>query len=223
MPYCLDYAKIACAAYFDTNSQYYQEPPGHMVDAWKVDNWTRGGLFGSGMQGGLWMNDSDVVVGICGTNLGQKGKLVHDLGADLKLALGGRPNGQCDAAKRLVAAARQVAGGRRISMTGHSLGGGIAQVVGFEEGVRFVTFNAPPMLQVSQRAGKAGYSDPSLGVNFRVNYDPVSTAWILGKHIGMVIDLDSTVKGGSKHAGTTIWQVMLDSAFSHVDGYSGKF
>ena len=36
MANCLDYAKIAFAAYFKGANQYYENPPGHMVDNWTV-------------------------------------------------------------------------------------------------------------------------------------------------------------------------------------------
>ena len=87
MATCLSYAKIAYAAYFTSTNQYYVDPPGHMVDDWRVQKWEKGTLFGNGFQGGIWQGPHDVVVGCCGTNPGQLGKLVQDAVADLKIVL----------------------------------------------------------------------------------------------------------------------------------------
>ena len=51
-----------------------------MVDDWVVQQWETGTLFGDGFQGGIWQSANDVVVGCCGTNPQQKGKLLSDLG-----------------------------------------------------------------------------------------------------------------------------------------------
>ena len=48
MANCLDYAKIACAAYHTGKGQYYEDPPGHMVDDWTVQKWETGIVFGDG-------------------------------------------------------------------------------------------------------------------------------------------------------------------------------
>ncbi len=129
MTNCLDYAKIAFAAYFTGTSQYYEDPSGHMVDDWVVQHWETGTLFGDGFQGGIWQSKTDVVVGCCGTNPKQKGTLVSGLGADAKIGLRILPN-QCSSARQMVVRAKEIAGNRRVSVTGHSLGGGLSQVIG---------------------------------------------------------------------------------------------
>lgn len=192
MATCLDYAKIACAAYYKGMNQYYDPDPGHMVDDWTVQKWEKGTLFGDGFQGGIWQNATDVVVGCCGTNTKQKGKFIADLIADIKIALRILPS-QCNSARKMVRAAKQIAGPhRRVSVCGHSLGGGLAQVVGVWEKVPFVTFNAPAMktaIKTSKIGNTSGifgfpfvggsvvaaiatsrstYSDDAPGVNFRI-------------------------------------------------------
>jgi hypothetical protein len=75
--------------------------------------------------------------------------------------------------------------GAFILVVGHSLGGYLAQVVGVEHDLAFITYNAPP----------AGFTFPSRhgawhykkGVNMRVNWDPVSRA--PGRHIGPLITM----------------------------------
>ena len=180
MATCLDYAKIAYAAYFTGPGQYYEEPSGHMVDDWVVQQWETGTLFGDGFQGGIWQSANDVVVGCCGTNPQQKGKLLSDLGADLRIGMRILPN-QASSARQMVKAAKDIAAGRRVSVTGHSLGGGLAQIMGVWEEVPFVTFNAPAMKNVVRAANinifkpmmmvrtlKAQSPDDTVGVDFRI-------------------------------------------------------
>jgi hypothetical protein len=241
MATCLDYAKIAYAAYFTSQAQYYEDPAGHMVDSWQVQTWETGTLFGDGFQGGIWTSPSDVVVGCCGTNPGQKGKFVSDLSADLRIGLRILPN-QTSSAREMVRAAKAIAGPRRVSVTGHSLGGGLAQVMGVWEEVPFVTFNAPAMKHVVKAANvnifkpmmmirmlKAKSPDETAGVNFRirglgsdgvVRNDIVSAHGILGGHIGMVVDLPSQSSTGA-HGKNTCWQAVLATDWADIDPFGG--
>lgn len=230
MATCLDYAKIAFAAYFKSSNQYYEDPPGHMVDDWKVQKWESGTWYGDGFQGGIWQNDHDVVVGCCGTNPKQKGKLLSDLGADLRIGLRILPN-QCSSARRMLKAAKQIAAGRRLSVTGHSLGGGLAQVVGVWEGVPFVTFNAPAMMhvlkaakynlakpQMMMRTRNAQRPEDTAGVNFRIAGDPVSIHGLAGGHVGMVVDLRNATGGGA-HGKGNCWQAVLETDWANIDPF----
>ena len=238
---CLDYAKIAYAAYFTSSNQYYETPSGHMVDDWRVQTFREGGLFGTGFQGGIWTSATDVVVGCCGTNTKQKGKMVSDLLDDLRIGLRVMPN-QANSARKLVRAAKGIAGGRRVSVTGHSLGGGLAQAVGVWEEVPFVTFNAPAMKHVMKAANvnvfkpqvmlrtiKAKSADDTSGVNFRirglgqdgvVRDDPVSVHGIAGGHVGMVVDLPSASTTGA-HGKNTCWQAVLVTDWASIDPFGG--
>lgn len=95
-------------------------------------------------------------------------------------------------------------------ITGHSLGGGLAQMLGAEFQVPFVTFNAPGTKRSYSELGKGVpgmQSDISMSqfskslansdrlpmyakwLNVRANGDPVSRA--TGKHIGDVISIPS--------------------------------
>jgi len=241
MATCLDYAKIAYAAYFTGPGQYYEDPPGHMVDDWSVQQWETGTLFGDGFQGGIWQSNDDVVVGCCGTNPGQKGKLLSDLGADLRIGLRILPN-QASSAREMVKAAKSIAAGRRVSVTGHSLGGGLAQVMGVWEEVPFVTFNAPAMKNVVKAANinvfkpmmmirtlRAQSADDTVGVNFRirglgldgiVRNDLVSAHGIAGGHIGMVVDLPAASSTGA-HGKNTCWQAVLATDWANIDPFGG--
>ncbi|WP_426956366.1 lipase family protein [Muricoccus radiodurans] len=238
MTTCFNYAKIAYAAYFTSTNQYYADPPGHMVDDWTVQKWETGTLFGNGFQGGIWQNSTDVVVGCCGTNPKQKGKFLADLGADLKIGLRILPN-QATGARKMLKAAKAMAQGRRVSITGHSLGGGLAQVAGLWEEVPFVTFNAPAMAHVIKAAhinifkpqmmvrtikSKAGSDTP--GLNFRITEDKVSMHGIAGGHVGLVITLNNRYKDAvtgdmtlGAHGKNTIMQAVLESTWSDVDPF----
>jgi len=237
MATCLDYAKIAYAAYFTPPNQYYADPPGHGVDDWVVQRWDEGGFFGDGFQGGIWQSPSDIVVGFCGTNPNQKGKFASDLMADARIGLKIMPN-QASSARKLTEFAKSLANGRRVSVTGHSLGGGLAQVVGVWEEVPFVTFNAPAMAhtlkaakynflkpQVMMRTRNADLDAP--GINFRIRgmsldgtirNDPVSMHGVAGGHVGMVVDLNAASSTGS-HGKNTCWQAVLSTDWSDIDPF----
>jgi hypothetical protein len=240
MANCLDYAKIAYAAYFTGSGQYYEEPAGHMVDDWTVQKWETGTLFGDGFQGGIWQSKTDVVVGCCGTNPKQKGKFLSDLSADIKIGLRIMPN-QASSARKMVKAAKEIAGPkRRVSVCGHSLGGGLAQVVGVWEQVPFVTFNAPAMKhvikaaqvnifkpQVMLRTILAKSADDTSGVNFRirglgmdgvVRNDIVSVHGLAGGHVGMVVDLPAKSSTGA-HGKNTCWQAVLATDWSNINPF----
>lgn len=231
MATCLDYAKIAFAAYFDEVGPYYADPPGHMVDDWTVTKWSKGVMFGDGFQGGIYQSDKDMIVGCCGTNLKQTGKAVKDLLNDLSIVVRIAPP-QIDATQKMVRLAKSLANGRRVSITGHSLGGGLSQLAGLREEVPFVTFNAPAMARVAApfaaRSGRPGLlAKGGGGVNFRirglsldgrVRDDRVSMHSIAGGHLGMVVDLAAASSTGS-HGKDTCWQAVLATDWSDVDPF----
>jgi len=232
MAACLDYAKIACASYHQSTRQYYAEPPGHMVDSWHVQTWENGTLFGDGFQGGIWQNDTDVIVGCCGTNPGQIGKFVSDIGADIKIGVHILPN-QCSSAREMVKVAKSIAGGRKVSVTGHSLGGGLAQVCAVWEGVPFVSFNAPAM-KLTLQAAKINIFKPMMmlrtiqsqspsvtsGLNFRIEGDIVSSK-VLGDHVGTIVKLNNprALHDNSAHAGSNCWQAVMNTDWAFIDPF----
>ncbi|MDB5378367.1 MAG: hypothetical protein JWR00_2813 [Rubritepida sp.] len=90
--------------------------------------------------------------------------------------------------------------GAFILVVGHSLGGYLAQVVGVECGLSFITYNAPPAgFTFHSRHGAWNYSN---GVNMRVNWDPVSRA--PGRHVGPLITMP--------HYGGKIWDAHTNDA-----------
>jgi len=115
----------------------YDRTEGTMVPGWKC---VMLATHENGFQGGVYTRKGDCVVAYKGT----KPPNVGDLTADYQLAIGGLP-GQLEPAVKLLDLAKRRAGTNPISLCGHSLGGGLAQVVGYQFGLNFVTFNAPPM------------------------------------------------------------------------------
>ena len=118
----------------------------------------------------------------------------------------------CAAALRLFERTNEVYPNHAVSLTGHSLGGGVAQVIGHWTGAPFVTFNAPGMWGDIQRSkflatfpfdawrsikgtfNRSPFAKQmaSTGRNFRnvldpvsgygMHYGPVTRFWGLGDH-----------------------------------------
>lgn len=88
-----------------------------------------------------------------------------------------------------------------IMVTGHSLGGFLAQVVGVMCNMPFITYNAPPAGRAL--SGNAAATRFRMGVNIRVNWDPVSRA--PGSHVGPLVTLP--------HVGMNILDAHTGAAF----------
>ncbi|WP_282608136.1 hypothetical protein [Pelagibius sp. Alg239-R121] len=239
MAYCLDYAKMAIASYYTNTRQYYDSPPGYMVDDWKVQKFVKGGLFGDGFQGAIFQKGKDVVVSCCGTNPDQLGKLFQDAIADIKIALGCIPSQANSAGKLIDEAKRLVGPDGRVTVTGHSLGGGLAQVCGITRNVPFVTFNAPAMRNAvtSGALGKRLKEVPgnvvvsttgpmpgaaATGLNFALDTDLVSTHVLGRDHLGVVVEMPNVLGEKSivgAHSPENCWQAILASDWSHIDPF----
>lgn len=197
----IEYVEIAQAVHDKTNRDVY---------GWDLDakDWVTGTWLGNGMQGGIYQNDKEIICAFKGTMMGSPPgqTIVADMTANVRIALGIIPN-QAGGAFALVKAAQEIADGRVVSVTGHSLGGALAQVVGKWCNVPFITFNAPGMkFQIA--AGKFNVFKPKqfyrslrsstepFGVNFVVTGDPISK---FGTHVGKVIRLQNTFPVGQRH------------------------
>jgi len=248
MATCLDYAKMAIATYNTTASQYYANPPGYMVDGWNVQKFVEGGLLGSGFQGAIYQKGRDWVVSFCGTNPGQGGKLFQDLYADFKIAVRMIPTHASEAI-RLTREAKSLAASNRgrVSVTGHSLGGGLAQVCGVANDVPFCTFNAPAMRaaieasrlpqvpsfipgsSIFNAAARFMFVRPQSmppgvqqGLNFRIETDRVSTHFGGNDHVGTYVMLPNVMNEtgvAGAHSGTGAWQAILESDWADIDPF----
>jgi hypothetical protein len=106
-----------------------------------------------------------------------------------------------------------------IMVTGHSLGGFIAQYGGVGLSLPFVTFNAPPALKKFGGKFPGGLSSAGFkeGLNYRVNYDPVSLA--PGKHVGPLVTLPlAGLPHKSAHTSSTVINSVKQSGFAAMAG-----
>lgn len=120
--------------------------------------------------------EKEVVIAFRGTACGE------DFKSDAKLALWGIPM-RCEQALRLTKNWANDFSDFRVTLTGHSLGGAIAQVVGPQAKLRFVTFNAPGMLANSSGLCANPYTKQnlSLGMNYIKLGDTIGNS---GRHVG---------------------------------------
>ncbi len=197
----LDYVLMAARVY---HIDLGASSTGHIVGNYEC------GLFEEGMSWGATFTDfkgcvyadrqaKEVVVAFQGTEPSKLGDLV----SDLQIVIGMLPQ-YCSAALRLFERTKEAYPNYGVSLVGHSLGGGIAQVIGHWTGAPFVTFNAPGMwgdIQKSKllfvwspsnawRSLKGSFNGSLLakqkaatGRNFRNVLDPVSA---YGSHYGPV-------------------------------------
>ena len=181
-----------------------------------------------GFKGAIYNRKDDCIVAFKGTETEKGAKqAIQDLTADLRLATGDLPKQVAPAAK-LLAFAQTNFKNLTISICGHSLGGGLAQVVGYQAGAPFVTFNAPPMAtnvdeswaktarklvwhmpggsigfaffsQVAQFLARKKHLGENLGINIRMKTDIVSAAFWGGDHVGKVIEVNTNLGAGDAH------------------------
>lgn len=181
-----------------------------------------------GFKGAIYTRENDCVVAYKGTETA-KGKIqsIKDLTADYRLMVGDLPK-QVAPAAQLLEFAQSSQGGKTITICGHSLGGGLAQVVGYQANVPFITFNAPPMAtnvddnwaktvrsmvsmmpggnlaypllsQIAQKVTREKNLGGGLGVNLRMKTDIVSAAFWGGAHVGAVITIETALDALTAH------------------------
>ena len=203
-PTLLEYAQIANQVYNDQSAFLL---PGWVCQHFKADKpvFSGGSLTSDGFQGGSFYKAAinHLVVGFKGT----VPSMASDIVADLNIVIQRLP-GQADTALDCVKMWRDVQPGAAVSLVGHSLGGGICQLVGSWLDMPFVTFNAPAMgtnwlvahLNVTApiNMGRTIFSSRrDDGVNYRLLNDPVSK---IGNHIGKVVKIDGGVGVAGAHS-----------------------
>ena len=199
-----EYAQIADQVYNDQTSFVLA---GWVCQRFKMDKpfFKGGSLLSDGFQGGSFYKreTNQLVIGLKGT----VPSMASDLMADLRIATQRIPN-QADTAMTHVEQWRQVQPDATVSLVGHSLGGGLCQVVGSWLHLPFVTFNAPAMgtnwflahfnvvapLTMARTILARRRND---GVNYRLLNDPVSK---LGNHIGLVRKIDAGLGISEAHS-----------------------
>ena len=167
---------------------------------------------------GLYKRKGSVDTYIISARGSAKGKLTKDwTDDDVSIGVGRTPDRYAAALRYTIRVVR--AFGPNQVIVGHSLGGHIAQMVGVMCNLPFVTFNAPPAIgtwtkELPNEVNPATYKK---GLNFRVNWDPVSKC--SGKHVGPLITLKlNGVKGFmAAHKKQTYLNSLDLSGFRDVD------
>ena len=191
-----------------------------------------------GFKGAIYTRGNDCVVAFKGTETAKGiSQSIMDLAADYRLMAGKIPTQVAPAAK-LLAYAQANFGAMTIVICGHSLGGGLAQVVGYRANAPFITFNAPPMAtnvdaswaktmrsvfsklpggkitypmmsQVAQAVARGKDIGAGLGVNLRMKTDIVSASFWGGDHVGDVITIPTDLDAGSAHFMAAVKKAIL--------------
>lgn len=169
------------------------------IGGWKTQKWEWATWYGDGFQGGVFTNDTEIVVGFSGTKGGPFTAPISQNSANARIGVNVIPN-LAGSAFAMVEWAKSIALGRPISIVGHSLGGGLAQVVGNWSGIPFISFNGPGMkthLKMSAfnlfkprqmfRSIVSKNTDDTIGISLYVKNDFVGT---FGVPVGWAVELD---------------------------------
>lgn len=177
----LDYAYMASASYGDPIGDVlikFQTSPNH--GNWMIAGY-QAGTPANGFQGAIFESADEVICAYKGSKGGMRDKTTTGYDDwsvnDVQIALNRIPS-QVPAATNFLNQAKHIAGNKPVSVVGHSLGGGLAQFVGYTESTQFVTFNAPGM---RNNLPGNGPLRPVKGFNMILVTDPVGN---FGKHIG---------------------------------------
>lgn len=217
----LDYGRLANAIYADQPSV-----PGWTVVAFRPGQ-------GTGLQAAVFTRHQETVVAFKGTSQ------ATDVVADLKIGLGMNTS-MFSEAESFVS---RHAGADGVVVTGHSLGGAIAQTVGNRRRRPFVSFNAPGVaLLASQNLGTVvpalglvrlavgatvgairhpmqtlrdvgAAFHDSLGVNYRLSGDLVSA---YGLHYGPIVHLQGQGDPLTQHRMTTMNAVLERFGYQNI-------
>lgn len=136
----IDYALLAGASYYDTRSDINRIPV--------PSNWS---LYSrvpqdssTGFEASAYTNGTEIVISFAGTD---PGDITGDIAADLGLAAGTGSAQLLQAAQYYLQVKASAPAGTTITLTGHSLGGGLASLVAAFFGEKAYTFDQAPFLQ----------------------------------------------------------------------------
>lgn len=197
-----NYLDIAQACYARQGERDFA-PGGWSMQKWEWATW-----YGNGYQGGVFEKPDEIIVGFSGTKGGPLSAPVSQNSGNARIGVNVIPN-MAGSAFAMVTWARENAFGRPISICGHSLGGGLAQVVGNWSGLPFISFSGPGMAshlkmsafnlfkpQQMVRSALSRNTSDTVGICFTVKGD-----WIggFGSHVGHEITV--TAQGvDNKHS-----------------------
>lgn len=209
-PTYLDFARMADAAYYANDPlvpTYTRVYFGQLPSGFKAARYT---VASSGKQ--------DVIVAFAGTDtdeseLTDSGDKFADIGfagmgltavlgtqskllGILLLAARQRLLDQVAGAIEFTRQAQYFAGpNSRVMLVGHSLGGGLAQIIAAKMGLQGVAINGPTVSQMG-----VSISNPKQFFNINNKWDPISKGTqMIGKHLGTVVQIDTGAMGFSAH------------------------
>lgn len=221
---------VAVYKYGEMANAVYDDAP--TVAEWDCSNFHHG--LGQGLQAAVFTRGQQIVVAFKGTTPTQGSDII----ADLKIGTGMNTS-YFSAAEAYVA---RFAGGDGVVVTGHSLGGAIAQVVGNRRRIPFVSFNAPGVALIASRnapTATVGMSavrvvggllsalrhpqqmmrdvrsafHVSLGVNYRLSGDVVSQ---IGLHYGRIVSLQASGNPLAQHSMDLVLEVLGNFGYRDV-------
>jgi hypothetical protein len=212
------YVDLANAAY--GNSTNPIDPPAGFNS--QIREWAT--WYGNGFQGGVFSSDKEVVVAFSGTKGGLTTAPISQNTGNARIGVNVIPN-MAGGAFDMVKWAKKHNPNKPISICGHSLGGGLAQVVGNWSGIPFVSFNGPGMashlkmsafnifkpMQMVRSATSKNTSD-TIGICFTVKGD-----WIgeLYSHVGWEVELPPAKNGLTAHSMDSIFAGICSKQWRH--------
>jgi len=208
-----EYVDMANAAYGNATSPI--DPPG----SWDTQKREWATWYGDGFQGAIFKNDKEVVVAFSGTKGSLTTAPISQNTGNARIGVNVIPN-LAGSAFAMVNAAKKLNPGKPVSLCGHSLGGGLAQVVGNWSGCPFVSFNGPGMkshLKMSAfnlfkpqqmfRSATSKNTDDTIGICLTVKGDFVGE---FGYHIGWEVELPPAKNGQSAHSMDAIFAGIMN-------------
>jgi pimeloyl-ACP methyl ester carboxylesterase len=225
---------VAVLSYGILSNAVYRDDlaAGSRVEGWTVARFLAGR--GAGLQAAVFTTGRTTVVAFKGTSPN-----ASDILADLRLGVG-MNTAYFSEAEQFVQDHANLAD---LVVTGHSLGGAIAQVVGNRRRIPFVTFNAPgvallatrnlhtvsPTLGAARLAGGVigAFLNPmqtardigsafhvSRGVNYRLSGDLVSR---YGLHYGQIVNLEGRGDVLDQHRMTTMIETLERQGYRNIE------
>jgi hypothetical protein len=172
----IDYGKIAQAVYGDKqNASVLDRTSWKQIQINGKDYFT----CDSGFQGAAYGKDTnndgkydEIVISYAGTDPTS----IKDIHNDLDIALGKLPDQYEDALTFYNMVLNSNTDCTNFSITGHSLGGALAQLIGAKTGKNTMTFNAPGVYDI--------LSDPKIGLDSCKNYTNIQNYSIINDPIG---------------------------------------
>ena len=148
MTTAIEYALMAGASYISTRPTDSNKFP--VPNGW-IENVNKRQALPSGFEATYFTNGSEIVISFAGTYDNPPNPLTNpDLQADMGLAFGYGSDQLLQAARYYLDVKASAPAGTTITLTGHSLGGGLAALVGVFFGVNATTFDQAPFANSAQ-------------------------------------------------------------------------